>query len=480
MSTNKQVDLVVLGAGPAGINAAVAAARHGLSVVLVDQNHAAGGQVFRPIPAQFRTLPSQRPSAERLLGDEQRAKLEHSSVQTCFSHTVWDVSPGFRVDAVGLDGPVHWNCQAVIAAGGTTERVVPFPGWTLPGVIGLAAATIMLKSQNMLPGKSTLVAGCGPLLAAVGAGIVKGGGAVAALVDASPRSAWLKSTPKLLSRPDLMWQGIKWLRQIKRAGAPLLSAHAIERVEQDGDQLRATLAPVDSQRRFIQGAPRKTIMADTIVVGNGLVPGTDITRALRAEHEFVNELGGWIPLTDDCCRTSIAKLYAAGDGCGISGAAAAVHHGELAGLTVALDLGKLDESTFVALAGQVRRRLAKAQSFGRTMSALMALPPEQVETIDTNTVICRCEDVTRQEIDDAVASGAGDMNQVKAWTRCGMGPCQGRTCGDVAASLVALQLGSRMKAGYFTGRAPMRPVSLEQLTGDYEYSDIALPKAAPL
>jgi thioredoxin reductase/bacterioferritin-associated ferredoxin len=480
MSANIKVDVLVLGAGPAGINAAVAAARHGLTVVLVDQNHAAGGQVFRPIPAQFQLNATHQPSPELKLGDEQRQKLKQSNVQVYASHTVWNVSPGFRVDAVGPDGPVHWDCQAVIAAGGTTERVVPFPGWTLPGVIGLAAATIMLKSQNMVPGNNTLVAGCGPLLAAVAAGIIKGGGTVAGVIDASSKSAWLKSTPKLLSRPDLMMQGVKWLTLVRKTGAPLLSSYAIEKVEQDGALLRATIAPVDAQRRFIHDAPRKTLMADTIVVGNGLVPGTDVTRALRATHTFINELGGWVPLIDDYCRTSVASLYAAGDGCGISGAAAAIHHGELAGLTVARDLGKLDEQAFKPLADQVRRQLSKAQTFGQAMGALMALPPLQVETIAPDTIVCRCEDITRQEIDDAVSQGAADMNQVKAWTRCGMGPCQGRTCGDVAASLVALKLGGREQAGYFTGRAPMRPVSLEQLTGDYEYTDIALPKAAPL
>src|SRR5690606_5653412 len=160
---------------------------------------------------------------------------------------------------------------------------------------------------------------------------------------------------------------------------------------------------------------------------------------LRASHTFINELGGWVPLIDDDCRTSVANLYAAGDGCGISGAAAAIHHGELAGLTVAHDLGKLAEASFVSLANQVRRQLTKAQTFGRAMGAMMPLPPQQAETIAPDTIVCRCEDITRQEIDDAVSQGALDMNQVKAWTRCGMGPCQGRTCGDIAASLVALK-----------------------------------------
>ncbi len=474
---DNEVDVVVLGAGPAGVNAAVAAARHGLKVVLVDQNHDAGGQVFRPMPPGFASSGNSPATHE---GDELRRHLAHSRVLAFFNHTVWNVSTGLRVDAVGPDGPVHWQCRALVLASGTTERVVPFPGWTLPKVMGLAAATILLKSQKMLPGANTLVAGCGPLLAAVAVGIVEGGGKVAALADAAPRSAWLQASPAMASRPDLMWQGAKWLARIKSAGIPIFSAHAIEKVEAAGRGLRATLAPVDGDRRIIQGE-RRVVHADAVVVGNGLVPGTDVSRLLRAEHTFDRKLGGWVVVTDERCRTSFAGLYAAGDGCGISGAAAAVHHGLLAGLSVAHDLGALDKNAFEREAGPVQRSLGKAGKFGRAMGALMALPARQVETIAPDTVVCRCEDVTRAEIDAAVAGGARDMNQLKAWTRCGMGPCQGRSCGDVAAELAALKAGcERTEVGFFTGRAPLRPVSLEQLTGDYDYADIPLPKAAPL
>lgn len=472
-----EVDVVVLGAGPAGVHAAMTAAQYGLSVVLLDQNHAAGGQVFRSMPATFVAPAGSSATSE---GDELRQQLSRSAVRTHFGHTVWNVSADLRVDAVGVDGPIHWQCRALVVAAGTTERVVPFPGWTLPNVIGLAAATIMLKSQKMLPGANTLIAGCGPLLTAVAAGVLDGGGKIAAVVDAAPRSAWLKASGGMVSRPDLMWQGVRWLAQIKRSGTPILSGHAIERIEAGDGGLVATIAPVDAERR-LQAGERHRVKADTVVVGNGLVPGTDVTRLLRAGHTFDRKLGGWVAVTDEHCRTTHPGLYAAGDGCGISGAAAAIHHGALAGLSVAHDLGRMDAASFRREAAKVRSRLAKATKFGRAMGSLMALPAGQVDTISPDTVVCRCEDVTRAEIDAAVASGARDMNQLKAWTRCGMGPCQGRTCGDVAAELAARQGGVDREAfGYFTGRAPLRPVSLEQLTGDYGYADIPLPKAAPL
>ena len=479
ITTDHKADVLVLGAGPAGINAAVTAANLGLSVVLIDQNPAAGGQVYRPMPFQF--THTQELSDAEAIGAVQREKLKKSAVFTYFEHTVWNVTRDLRVDAVGPDGPRHWVCRALIVATGTTERVVPFPGWELPGVIGLAAATILLKSQKMLPGKTTLVAGCGPLLTAVAAGIVEGGGHVAAVVDAASKQAWARGMPELISRPDLLWQGIKWIAKIKRAGTPILSASAIERIEPSKkSRLSVTVRPVDSQRRLITSARSQTIVVDAVVVGNGLVPSTDITRALRAEHEYVNALGGWIAKNDQLVRSSVDGLYLAGDACGISGAAAALWHGELAGLTVGYDLGKLDVQAYRALVEPVRKEFYKARKFGRAMGRLMAMPPQQVESVSAEAIVCRCEDVTRREIEAAIDEGAREVNQLKAWTRCGMGPCQGRTCGDIVASILALKTGSREAAGYFTGRGPLRPVSLEQITGTYEYSDIPIPKAAPL
>src|SRR5690606_7111994 len=196
--------------------------------------------------------------------------------------------------------------------------------------------------------------------------------------------------------------------------------------------------PVDGGRRFCEGQ-RLTVYADAVVVGNGLVPGTDVTRLLRAEHVFVRRLGGWVVVADEYCRTSIPGLFAAGDGCGVSGSAAAILHGQLAGLSVVHELGRLDRAALERAAEPVQRRLKRASGFGQAMGALMALPAPQVETITPDTIVCRCEDVTRAEIDAAGSGGARDMNQLKAWTRCGMGPCQGRSCGDIAAELAALQ-----------------------------------------
>ena len=472
-------DVLVLGGGPAGVNAALAASAVGLKVALFDENAAAGGQVYRaPVSAAAPLTADQQ--AEQP-GDTLRRELAQSAVTTYFNHVVWAVTADFRVDAAGPAGPMHCTGRALIVAAGTTERIVPFDGWTTPGVIGLAAATILLKSQGILPGRSTLVAGCGPLLAAVAAKTIEGGGKVEAIADMAGLGNWGRTLPAMMSRPDLMREGFHWWQEISRAGAPILSRHTILKVEPADDGLRATLAPCDAAGRPVSGK-RRSVVADCIAVGHGLTPSTEITRLLRAEHRYSRQAGGWIAVADMDGRTSRPRLYVAGDGAGIAGAAAASHHGTLAGLACAIDLGAADTDQLWSHVPAARQAHAKAARFGRSMAQLMALRPGHIDSIGPQTIVCRCEDVTRAEIDAACDAGAHDVNQLKAWTRCGMGPCQGRTCGDVAAELLAARApgGSRERAGCFSARTPLRPVTVEALTGNFSYDDIPIPKAAPL
>ena len=468
-------DLLVIGGGPAGVEAAVAGSGAGLRVVLVDETLLDGGQVHRARPAGLRD-PLAKPEARD--GDLLQARLAASRVDAAFDSAVWSVSPGFRVDALGPDGARSWAARAVIAATGAQERIVPFPGWTEPGVIGLAGADDLL-SRHRLPGRRTLVVGCGPSLLAVAAELLKAGGDVAAVVDLASPGDWAARLPALAVRPDLLARGVGWLARVRRAGVPVLSRHALIRVEARAGGLRAAVGPVDAERRPLAG-PGRSFDVDAVAVGHGLTPSTDVTRLLRAEHLFDAPRGGWIARRDRDGRTSVAGLSVAGDCGGIAGAAAAALDGRLAGLSVARDLGALKREAHDALAMPLRRRAGRARRFGEAVAEMMALHPGQIDAIPQGTAVCRCEGVTRAEIEAAMAHGATTANQLKAWTRCGMGSCQGRVCGDVAGALLARASGRHDDVGMFTGRTPFRPLSLDALAGDCDYADIALPPPAPL
>ena len=475
----KKVDLVVLGAGPAGVAAANVASKEGAEVVIIDENSSAGGQIYRAPPNEFQPQNSFK-SDEFREGEKQRNILKNSNVKALFKHRVWSVSSDLVVSTVGPNGLSSWHARSLIIANGALERIIPFPGWTTPGVIGLAASTILLKSQYVLPGQSTVVAGCGPLLIAVANGIIKSGGKVSAIIDLNSKSDWIKAFPRLLSRPDQLFKGMSWFANIMKAGIKLYGGHAVTNTKQVDNVLRISIAPINSAGSILDSKNQKIVEGDCLAIGHGLFPSTEITRLLKAKHIYDPLKGGWVPLIDDDFRSSIPGVYIAGDATGISGAFSAVQKGRIAGMAAVRDLNVMSSQKYKAKIKSELIILKKNENFGKAAVRLMKFRPELIQTITSETIVCRCEDVFRSEIDEAIESGARDLNQLKAWTRCGMGPCQGRTCSEAIEAILASKVGSRELAGQWTGRTPLRPVPIEQIIGKYTYEDIPIPENAPL
>jgi len=483
----ERADVIVIGAGPAGAEAAITAAEGGLRVLVLDEQGAAGGQVWRAPVGGF----PGKGDAEAAAGAALRERLSASSARALFAHRVWSVvretpvdgggAPGFRVDAVGPEGNLSLRAPHLVVATGAHERVVPFPGWTLPGVIGLAAATILLKSHGLAPGRRVVMAGCGPLLVAVAAGLVGAGVEVLAVADLARRRDWLARLPAVLGRPALAVRGAAWSVRATLSGARLLPAHGVRRAEGRDGVERVVLGPVDASGAARAGA-ETVFEADALVVGHGLTTACEVTRMLRADHRFSRLQGGWMPQVDEHFETTIPGLFAIGDGAGVRGQQIA----SLAGRRVGLALGARAVSVRAPRSATadfqaVDRQLARARPFSDAMAGLMAQRAGQVAAIGADTVVCRCEDVTRAEIDAAIDQSAGSIDQLKHLTRCGMGPCQGRYCGDTVQELMAVRLRQPREAvGQWTGRPPLRPVSLGELVGSFSYDDIPIPKPAPL
>ncbi len=462
-------DLAVVGAGPAGSWAAIEAARVGLHVILLDRAAAAGGQVYRaPANAPLHTDPDLR------RGQHLRRTLAAAPVDFRPGRAVWSVEPGFRIHALGPSGPETIEAPRLVAATGAYERVVPFPGWTLPGVIGLAGATVLLKANAMSPGRRVVVAGCGPLLVAVAAKLAGAGIEVAAVVDLASRTEWLAALPSLGRRPALLAQGLGWTAALARRRIPVLFRHTVLKVEGAGAVRRVRIGSVDADGKP-DGRSERWMDCDALAVGHGLSPSSDIPRLLHAAHEFDAASRGWVPTLDPAGRTSIRGLYAAGDGAGVRGAFPAALAGRIAGRAAAIDAGRT-----VAGIRRLQHAYRRATRFADAISRLTRFRPGMLDAIPDGTVVCRCEDVTRAEIEAAITAGAREVNQLKSFTRCGMGPCQGRSCGEAAAELMARHLGSRAAAGRWTMRPPLHPVPLEDLLGPFSYDDIPVPLPAPL
>jgi thioredoxin reductase len=297
MMAERQTDLIVIGAGPAGAHAALAASAHGLDVHLVDEAPQAGGQVWRA-PLDGAPVAA---TPETGQGDALRRQLEDSAVHFEHGHRVWSVlaqpSGGFQVDSLGPDGPSTLTAPRLIAATGAHERIIPFPGWTLPGVMGLAAATILLKSHGVVPGARPVIAGAGPLLLAVAAAMLDADIKPLAVIDLDARADWLARAPALATQPALLARGTGWAARVIASGVPILHRHAVRAAHGQNALDRITVSPVDATGAFVPGEDQQ-FDTDALLVGHGLTPGAEIPRLLDARMIHDRLLGGFVPKTD--------------------------------------------------------------------------------------------------------------------------------------------------------------------------------------
>ena len=452
---DKHTDVVIVGAGPAGLAAACAARSCGLTVTLLDEQAAPGGQLLRNVEsplAQALMDPREREAGLRLVED-----FRGSGATYVPRAVVWGMEGrclSFSVDSV----PQRLSAANVILAPGGMERPVPFPGWTLPGVMGAGGADILLRSGGSLTADKdapVVLAGNGPLLLLLAGHLLDAGVRIAAWLDTGSLSQRLLSgaaMPAALLDPPYLGKGLRMALRVLRGGVPVI---------RNARDIRALGANSLEKVSYAAKGETRELPAAVLLRHEGIIPRVQICNALGARLRWDRVQRCWYPDVDANGRTSLDGLYVAGDGAYVHGGDASRLKGWLAGIDAARRLGVISPAEAGRRAAGARRKLAVLRA-ARGFLRYVFAPDPKIFDVPDETLVCRCECVSAGAIRKAVAEGFHEVNEVKRVTRCGMGQCQGRMCGPALAEITARAQGARPDAvGCLHMRSPFRPVKLE-------------------
>ena len=444
--------VIIVGAGPAGVRAAERLARAGLRPIVIDEASAAGGQIYRRQPANFRR------EAKQLYGFEAaKARALHQAFDTL--KPVID----YRSETLAwgiFDGKLHVTSptrrealpfDALILATGATDRIFPVPGWTKPGVTSLGGAQIALKAQACTIGERPVFLGTGPLLYLIAYQYAKVGAKPAAVLDTSLFSARLAASPKLAARPSMLAKGLYYNACLTRWRIPVLTGVTPLAIE-GGER-------AEGVRFRDRGGRDRSIACDAVGLGFGLRSETQLADLAGCRFAFDALARQWLPETDGDGRTSAPNVYIAGDGARIAGADAAEIAGGLAACAALADLGQAVPQDEV---DRLRAALAPMARFREGLEQAFPWPARLAATFPDDALVCRCEAITAGDLRRSARDlGAPEVNRAKAFSRVGMGRCQGRYCGLAGAEIMAAALGVPLaEVGRLRGQAPVKPLAI--------------------
>ncbi|MEV0084681.1 NAD(P)/FAD-dependent oxidoreductase [Saccharopolyspora sp. NPDC050642] len=458
------MSVVVVGGGPAGMNAAVQAARAGAEVVLVDSAERLGGQFHRQLPEQFAARRPERIQhgwrSFRALQDE---LLANPRIRYLPRSTVWSLEPDRRINIQSgpADAPgrrlTALRADALVLATGAHDRVLPFPGWDLPGVFSAGAAQAMAKGQRIAVGHRVLVAGTGPFLLPVAESLLDVGAEVVGVLEAGNPAAWLRQSAaaagQLGKLRELASYAARFTGRVPyRTRTAVIAAHGDDRVRE------VVTSKVDADWRPIPGTQRR-FEVDAVCVGHGFVPQLEL--ALAARCRIVD---GFVEV-DAAQRTSAPGVFAAGEATGIGGADLAAAEGVVAGLAAAVRVGATSWKQVETQARQALMKVRNGRKFARALAEAHPIGSAWSEWLEADTLVCRCEEVPYRELEAAVQQRAAhSARSLKLLCRVGLGPCQGRICGQNATDLAARLLGEPLPDPETPARRPIAaPIRLADL-----------------
>jgi hydrogen cyanide synthase HcnB len=443
---------VIVGAGPAGIRAAQALVGRGLRPVVVDEAPHWGGQIYRQPPAHFQR------SKKVLYGWESgRADAVHGAMSSVLDRLdyrpdtlVWNAENG-HLDLLHQGQTSTLAYSQLIVASGATDRILPFPGWTKPGVYTLGGAQVALKYQGCAIGSRVVFLGTGPLLYLIAYQYALAGANVVAVLDTATLGDQMAAVPALLARPSVLAKGLYYLAWLRAHGVRMQGGVRALRVL--GDVRTEALVWADA-------GGEHTLACDAVGFGYALRSETQLADLLGCRFRFDDLARTWLPECDGAGRSSVPGIYLAGDGAGILGADAAEWSGERAALALLSDIGHVLDAPGRTRAAALERRLAGAARFRGGLERAFPFPLRWAERAPDELVVCRCEEVTAGDLRRTASStGATELNRLKAFCRVGMGRCQGRVCAVAAAEILAHCSGQQpAQVGRLRGQAPVKPI----------------------
>ena len=467
-------EVLIIGAGPAGLTAAEAAALGGCRVTLLDERPEPGGQYFKQLaPSQQFANPAAM-DQQFAAGQALIERLRGLGVEIVSGAAVWNATwrgeESVQVDVIRDGQAARYRPAQLILATGAYERPLPVPGWTLPGFMTTGAAQTLGRAYRVAPGSRVLIAGNGPLNLQVACELARGGVKVVAVAEAAPAPgpAKLGAIIEALRRaPGLMVDGFRYMASLRRFGIPVLYGYVLTGAAGDARVARATLVRMDASGRPVAGSER-SFEVDAVCSGYGFQPSTQITRLLGCEHRVDgNDPAQLLVNVGEDGATSRAGVFAVGDCTGIGGARVALSRGALAGWAATRNMGRGVPATAAPAEAKVRRALIRDLAFQRALWRIFAAPPLFYGPLADNVTVCRCEGVTAGRIADLIAGGVNEIGAIKRLTRAGMGRCQGRYCAALVARACAQATGRDSDAfSLFAPRFPLQPVPAAALASE--------------
>ena len=457
--------VVVVGGGPAGMAAAAAAAEAGAHVLLVDDNPSLGGQIYRQSPEEFDAALGDPLGLHDERGEQLivRIRRNTSHIETWANSRVWAIFERNRLEIDRGGELVTVHADALVLAPGAPERAVPFPGWTLPGVITAGAAQLLMKQQAILPGRRVAMSGTGPLQQIVAEQLAKAGAEEVTMADPVAATAYAPHMLSLLRQPAMLATGVKLRLGLMRRRVKAHWSHLVKEVKGDGRVEEAVLTRVDDEWRPIPGT-EFSIPVDTVCIGFGQIPDIGLSYMAGCRPEFDAVARAWVPARNSLLEATVAGVFVAGDGAGVAGAIVAELEGELAGIGAARSAGASAATSADERSVVLQRRLARLSRFRAAVDRVSTIRCGLSTLADDETIVCRCEELTKADIMVAVDEGLRHVNEIKKRTRAGMGMCQGTMCTPPIAALVSATTGANPhQIGQATVRPPLGHVTLGSL-----------------